>query len=41
MQLNLDMMQMILRQLPVLIVALAAIAQLTAVSQRRSRLVLK
>ena len=41
MQFNLDIMQMVLRQMPILIAALAAIAQLTAVSQRRSRLVLK
>ena len=41
MQLNLDMMQIIVRQVPVLILVLTVIVQLAAVKQRRSRLLLK
>ena len=41
MQLNLDMMQTVLRQMPVLILVLTVIIQLTAAKQRRSRLVLE
>ena len=41
MQLNLNMMQILLRQMPLLIIALTVILQLAAVSQRRNRLVLK
>lgn len=39
--LNMNMMQTVLRQMPLLIMALTVILQLTAVSQRRDRLVLK
>ena len=38
MQMNLDMMQVILRQIPVLIVVLIAIVQLAIVAQRRIKL---
>ena len=38
---KLDMMQMVLRQMPVLIMVLAVIVQLVAVSQQRNRLVLE
>jgi hypothetical protein len=38
---NLDMMQMVLQQVPVLIVVLTAIVTLASVSPPRTRLVLK
>ena len=41
MQLNLETMQMILRQMPLLIVVLTVILQLANASQRRKRLVLE
>ena len=41
MELNLDIMLMTVRQMPLLIVALTVIVQLVAVLQRRNRLVLE
>lgn len=41
MELNLDVMQSMLRQVPVLIITMTAIATLASVSQRRKRLVLE
>ena len=41
MQLNLNMMQIMLRQIPVLIMVLTVIVQLVAVLQQRNKLVLE